>query len=111
LSRGAGKARSSGSEGARAQQWARATRQQETGHDQLKTHLRGPGNVLPSRLPDLAYQEIWAYLIVHHAICALIAKASAAVDPEPDRISFAKALRLIRRTATGTADIPPSGLG
>lgn len=81
--------------------------EQETGHDQLKTHLRGPGRVLRSRLPDLVHQEIWAYLIVHHAICALIAKASAAADLDPDRISFAKALRLIRRSATGTADIPP----
>jgi hypothetical protein len=84
--------------------------EQETGHDQLKTHLRGPGKVLRSRLPDLVHQEIWAYLIVHHAICALIAKASAAADLDPDRISFTNALRLIRRTATGTADIPPSGL-
>ena len=81
--------------------------EQETGHDQLKTHLRGPGQVLRSRLPDLVHQEIWAYLIVHHAITALIAKASAAADLDPDRISYTKALRLIRRTATGTADIPP----
>jgi hypothetical protein len=92
--------------GAYQQRW-----EQETGNDQLKTHLRGPGRVLRSRLPDLVYQEIWAYLIVHHAICALIAQASAAADLDPDRISFAKAVRLIRRTATGTADIPPSGLG
>jgi hypothetical protein len=85
--------------------------EQETGHDQLKTHLRGPGKILRSRLPELVHQEIWAYLIVHHAICALIAKASAAADLDPDRISFAKTLRLIRRSATGTADIPPCGLG
>lgn len=84
--------------------------EEETANDQLKTHLRGPGRVLRSRLPDLVHQEIWAYLIVHHAISALTAKASAAADLDPDRISFAKALRLIRRTATGTADIPPSGL-
>lgn len=81
--------------------------EEETSNDQLKTHLRGPGKVLRSRLPDLVHQEIWAYLIVHHAISALIAKASAAADLDPDRISFAKALRLIRRTATGTAAIPP----
>lgn len=84
--------------------------EEETGNDQLKTHLRGPGRVLRSRLPDLAHQETWAYLIVHHAISALTAKTSAAADLDPDRISFTKALRLIRRTATGTADIPPSGL-
>ena len=44
------------------------------------------------------------------AISALTATASAAADLDPDRISFTKVLRLIRRTATGTADIPPSGL-
>ena len=49
--------------------------EEETRNDQLKTHLRGPGRVLRSRLPDLVYQEIWAYLIVHHAISALIAQA------------------------------------
>jgi hypothetical protein len=99
---------------ARADELAAAYHQrweEETGNDQLKTHLRGPGKVLRSRLPDLVHQEIWAHLIVHHAISALIARASAAADLDPDHISFAKALRLIRRTATGTADIPPSGLG
>jgi Transposase DDE domain len=84
--------------------------QEVTGNDQLKTHLRGPGRVLRSRLPDPVHQEIWSYLIVHHAI-SLTAKASAAADLDPDRISFTKALRLIRRTATGTADIPPLRLG
>jgi Insertion element 4 transposase N-terminal len=34
--------------------------EQETANDQLKTHLRGPGRVLRSRLADLARQEIWA---------------------------------------------------
>ena len=67
--------------------------------------------MLRSRLPDLVHQEIWAYLIVHHAISALTARASAAADLDPDRVSFAQALRLIRRTATGPADIPPSGVG
>ena len=103
----------SGDDGARADELAAGYHErweQETANDQLKTHLRGPGRVLRSQLPDLVYQEIWAYLIVHHAISELTAKASAAADLDPDSISFAKALRLIRRTATGTADIPPSGL-
>lgn len=98
---------------ARADELADAYHQrweEETGNDQLKTHLRGPGRVLRSRLPELVHQEIWSYLIVHHAVSALTAKASAAADLDPDRISFTKALRLIRRTATGTADIPPSRL-
>lgn len=79
----------------------------ETGNDQLKTHLRGPGKVLRSRLPDLAYQEIWAWLTVHYAIVVLIARAAEAADIDPDRISFTRALRIIRRAATGSADISP----
>jgi len=85
--------------------------EEETGNDQLKTHLRGPGRVLRSRLPDLVHQEIWAWLIVHHALAALITQAATAADLDPDRISFTRALRLVRRTTTGTADISPSGLG
>jgi hypothetical protein len=103
-----------GPNGARADELAAAYHERwehETANDQLKTHLRGPGRVLRSRLPELVYQEIWAYLIVHHAISALTARASAAADLDPDSLSFAQALRLIRRTATGTAAISPCGLG
>ena len=107
MSRGAGKARSPGSEGAPARKRAGATRQEETGNDQLKTHLRGPGRVLRSRLPDLAYQEIWAWLTVHYAIAVLIARAAEAADLDPDRVSFTRVLRIARRTATGTAGFSP----
>ena len=95
---------------ARADELAAAYHQrweEETGNDQLKTHLRGPGRILRSRLPALVHQEIWAWLIVHHAISALIAQAAEAADLDPDRISFTRTLRLVRRTATGTAAFPP----
>jgi hypothetical protein len=85
--------------------------EQETAHDQLKTHLRGPGRILRSRLPDLVHQEIWAWLIVHYAISALISRAAETADIDPDRVSYTRALRVIRRTATGTAAFPPSELG
>jgi hypothetical protein len=81
--------------------------EEETANDQLKTHLRGPGRVLRSKLPDLAYQEIWAWLAVHYALAALIARAAEAADIDPDRISFTRTLRLVRRTATGTAGFSP----
>ena len=81
--------------------------EEETANDQLKTHLRGPGRVLRSRLPELAYQEIWAWLTVHYALAALIAQAAEAADIDPDRISFTRTLRLVRRTATGTAGFSP----
>jgi transposase IS4-like protein/DDE family transposase len=95
---------------ARAEELAAAYHQRwehETANDQLKTHLRGPAKVLRSRLPDLVHQEIWAWLILHHAISALIAAASEAADIDPDRVSFSEVLNLVRRTATGTAAFPP----
>jgi hypothetical protein len=81
--------------------------EEETGNDQLKTHLRGPGRVLRSRLPELVHQEIWAWLLVHHALSGLITRAAEAADLDPDRVSFTRALRIVRRTATGTAGFPP----
>ena len=81
--------------------------EQETGHDQLKTHLRGPAKILRSRLPDLVYQEIWAWLTVHYALAVLTTRAAEAADIDPDRISFTRVLRIIRRTATGTAGFSP----
>ena len=49
----------SGDDGARADELAAGYHErweQETANDQLKTHLRGPGRVLRSQLPDLVYQ-------------------------------------------------------
>lgn len=95
---------------ARADELADAYHQrweEETANDQLKTHLRGPGKVLRSRLPKLVYQEIWAWLLVHHALSALISRAADAADLDPDRISFTRVLRITRRTATGTAGFSP----
>jgi hypothetical protein len=83
-------------------------REEETASDQLKTHLRGPGRVLRSRLPDLARQEIRACLTVRYAISVLIARAAGAAGLDPDRVSYTRVLRIIRRTATGTAAFPPS---
>ena len=81
--------------------------EEETANDQLKTHLRGPGRVLRSRLPDLVRQEIWAWLSVHYAVATLVARAAEAADMDPDRISYTRMLRLVRRSATGTAAFPP----
>jgi hypothetical protein len=82
--------------------------EEETANDQLKTHLREPGCVLRSRLPDLVCQAIWACLIVRYAISVLIARAAEAADLDPDRVSYTRVLRVIRRTATGTAAFPLS---
>lgn len=83
-----------GDNGARADELAAAYHQrweEETANDQLKTHLRGPGKVLRSRLPDLVHQEIWAYLIVHHAITSTPGSGRPAARPtRPSRASSSR---------------------
>ncbi len=69
----------------------------KTGNSQLKTHLRGPGKVLRSRLPELVYQEIWGYLLAHFALSALICAAATAAGIDPDGVRFTRTLRTARR--------------
>lgn len=70
----------------------------ETSYREFKTYLRGPGKILRSRTPDLARQEIWAYLITCQVIRAVIAYAAAGPGLNPARLSFTAALHAIRRT-------------
>jgi Insertion element 4 transposase N-terminal/Transposase DDE domain len=94
---------------ASAQELARAYCQrweEETGNDQLKTHLRGPGAVLRSKSPDMVRQEIYGYLLTHYAISALICQAATEADIDPDRVKFLRTVRIIRRRAADPA-FPP----
>jgi hypothetical protein len=78
----------------------------EVGNDQIKTHLRGPGKVLRSRSPDMVRQEIYGYLLAHHAISALICRAATEADIDPDRVKFTRTVRIVRR-AIGPGAFPP----
>jgi hypothetical protein len=71
----------------------------ETCFSELKTALRGPGRILRSRTPDLALQEIWAYLTAYQAVRAVIALAAAGTGTSPARLSFTAALHAVRGTA------------
>jgi hypothetical protein len=78
----------------------------ETGNDQIKTHLRGPGKVLRSKSPDLVRAEIYGYLLTHHAISALICRAATEADIDPDRVKFLRTVRIIRRRVADPAFSP-----
>jgi len=94
---------------ASAQELAQAYSQrweEETGNDQLKTCLRGPGAVLRSKSPDMVRQEIYGYLLTHYAISALICQAATEADIDPDRVKFRPTVRIIRRRAADPA-FPP----
>jgi hypothetical protein len=79
----------------------------ETGNGQIKTHLRGPGRILRSRSPDMVRQEIYGYLLAHHAISALICRAATEADIDPDRVKFLRTVRIIRRQGSSPAAFPP----
>jgi len=81
----------------------------ETALDELKTHQRGPGVVLRSRSPEGVAQEVWAMLGVHLAIRRLMHQAALDADVDPDRLSFVRSLRVVRRqvATTGQVAIPP----
>jgi hypothetical protein len=79
----------------------------EGSNDELKTHLRGPGRILRSQSPDMVRQEIYGYLLTHHAISALICEAATAADLDPDRVKFLRTVRLVRRRIADPAAFSP----
>ncbi|MEU3545217.1 IS4 family transposase [Streptomyces paromomycinus] len=72
---------------------------------EIKTHQRGAGVVLASRTPDGVRQQIWAHLLVHHALRELMTRTAAARGIDPDRISFTDTLRAARRSVTTTPGV------
>ena len=79
----------------------------ETGNKQLKTSLRGPGRVLRSQSPDMVRQEIYGYLLTHHALSALICRAATEADIDPDRVKFTRTVRVVRRRLADPAAFSP----
>jgi hypothetical protein len=79
----------------------------ETTLDEIKTHQGGPRLVLRSQHPAGAEQEIFAFLLVHHALRDLMHQAAHQAGRDPDRISFTRTLRIVRRHVTGQAALSP----
>lgn len=79
----------------------------ETALDELKTHQRGPAQVLRSRSPDGVEQEVWGHLLVHHAIRQLMHDSADQAGVDTDRLSFTRTLRLARRHVTAQAAFSP----
>jgi Insertion element 4 transposase N-terminal/Transposase DDE domain len=88
--------------GAYHQRW-----EQESTFDEIKTDLRGRGEVLRSKTPDLVEQQLWGLLLAHYAIRALLQDAADPAGYDPDRMSFVKGLRVVPRQVTDQAAITP----
>lgn len=76
--------------------------------DEVKTYQRGSGRVLRSKSPEMVYQEIWALLLSHYAVRRLMCRAADEADVDPDRLSFLRSLRVVRRQVTAQAGFSPS---
>lgn len=79
----------------------------ETTLDEIKTHQGGPRLVLRSQHPAGVEQEIYAFLLVHHALRDLMHQAARQAGRDPDRISFTRTLHVVRRHVTGQAALSP----
>ncbi len=80
----------------------------ETAFDELKTHQKGPGVVLRSKIPDGVVQEVYGHLCVHYAIRTLMHSAATISGIDPDRLSYTRALRATRRTTASHPGFSPS---
>ncbi|MCZ4604458.1 transposase [Streptomyces sp. Lzd4kr] len=67
---------------------------------EIKTHQRGACIVLSSKTPDGVHQQIWAHLLLHHALRELMLRTAAIRGLDPDRVSFTETLRSARRSVT-----------
>jgi DDE family transposase len=79
----------------------------ESGLDEIKTHLRAAGGILRSQSPELIEQEMWGILLAHYAIRELMCRAADQAGHDPDRVSFIRTVRLVRRQIDDPAAFPP----
>jgi hypothetical protein len=79
----------------------------ENSYGELKTRLRGASFILRSRSPELVRQELFAFLTVYQALCALKTEAARTARIDPDQISFTVTIRIARHHAS-THPSPPA---
>ena len=80
----------------------------ETLFAEIKVTLPGERLMLRSRRADLAEQEVFGLLLTHFALRRLMVQASAAVDGDPDELSFLHTVRVVRRHLPLHAAFSPS---
>ncbi|MDF3291898.1 IS4 family transposase [Streptomyces silvisoli] len=79
----------------------------ESALDEIKTHQGGHQLVLRSRYPDGVEQEVYGFLLVHHALRETMHHTAHQAGLDPDRISFTRTLNAARRHVTGQAALSP----
>ena len=79
--------------------------------DEVETHQMPHSKVLRSRTPELVRQEIWGLLLTHYAVRSFMREAADDLGEDPDRLSFMRSIRVIRRQVLNQAGFSPSPPG
>ena len=79
----------------------------ENACDEVKTRLLGPGAALRSKTPDLVLREIDGLMLAHRAVRSLIRRAAGKAREDPDGISSAHAVRVVRRRLQNPGAVSP----
>lgn len=79
----------------------------ELAFDEVETRQLGRAALLRSRSPDMVTQELYGLLITCYAIRQLMTEAADQAELDPDRLSFTRALHIVRRQVTAQAAFSP----
>jgi hypothetical protein len=78
---------------------------------EIETQMLEPGSGLRSRTPELVRQELWGLLLAHYSIRAVMSEAAGSAGIDPDRLSFIRAINVVRRQVTDQAAFSPQETG
>jgi hypothetical protein len=84
-------------------------RENENSYAELKNRLRGAAFILRSRSPGLVCPELFAFLTVYQALCALKLHTAGQAGTDPGRISFTVTVRVARDHASSPALLTQPG--
>jgi hypothetical protein len=75
--------------------------------DELKTQPARSPRGAALQTPEGVEQEVYAHLLIHYAIRALMHQAALDADTNPDRLSVVRSLRIVRRQLIAQAVFSP----
>jgi len=82
----------------------------ENAIDEIKTHLIGRKTPIRSQTPREVVQEIYGWLLGHHALRSLMFQAAQQADISPLRLSFTGTLKVVRRAVPKFQQVEPANL-
>jgi hypothetical protein len=73
---------------------------------EIKVSLKGNSTIIRSKIPDLVHQDIWGAVTIHFAVRQLMSQAAWQRKIDPDKLSFMKAVHVLRRKLPQAAVFP-----